>query len=103
MTDLAAILNTDMANTATPHSPANAGEAPESAGPANYEAAVAELETLVTRMEGGALSLEESLGAYRRGSQLVSYCQQQLEKVEHQVRVLDGEVLKPLATDEDDA
>jgi exodeoxyribonuclease VII small subunit len=98
-----------MANTATPRAPGEPAEAPEAsaardtAAPASYEAAVAELETLVARMEGGALSLEESLSAYRRGSQLVSYCQQQLEKVEHQVRVLDGEVLKPLATDEDTA
>ena len=98
-----------MANTATPRTPGEPAEALDAsaaldtAGPASYEAAVSELETLVARMEGGALSLEESLSAYRRGSQLVSYCQQQLEKVEHQVRVLDGEVLKPLATDEDNA
>jgi exodeoxyribonuclease VII small subunit len=99
-----------MANTAIPNRPdapdgAAASAAAPAAGdaPASYEQAVAELEALVAKMEGGALSLEDSLGAYRRGSQLVSYCQQQLEKVEHQVRVLDGEVLKPLATDEDDA
>ena len=65
--------------------------------PENYEEAVAELEGLVARMEGGALSLEESLAAYRRGAALVAFCQQQLEKVEQQVRVLDGETLKPLA------
>jgi exodeoxyribonuclease VII small subunit len=47
-------------------------------------------------MEGGSLSLEESLAAYRRGAALVAFCQQQLEKVEQQVRVLDGETLKPL-------
>ena len=47
-------------------------------------------------MEGGALSLEESLAAYRRGATLVGFCQQQLEKVEQQVRVLDGDTLKPL-------
>jgi exodeoxyribonuclease VII small subunit len=64
--------------------------------PENYEAALAELETLVARMEEGALSLEESLAAYRRGAALVGFCQQQLEKVEQQVRVLDGETLKPL-------
>lgn len=110
MTDLAAILNTDMANTAQPNRPdapagASVSAAAPAAGetPASYEAAVVELEALVAKMEGGALSLEDSLSAYRRGSQLVSYCQQQLEKVEQQVRVLDGEVLKPLATDEDDA
>jgi exodeoxyribonuclease VII small subunit len=64
--------------------------------PENYEAALAELEGLVARMEGGTLSLDESLAAYRRGAVLVAFCQQQLEKVEQQVRVLDGETLKPL-------
>jgi exodeoxyribonuclease VII small subunit len=64
--------------------------------PETYEAAQAELEELVARMEGGSLSLEESLAAYRRGATLVAFCQQQLEKVEQQVRVLDGETLKPL-------
>jgi exodeoxyribonuclease VII small subunit len=67
--------------------------------PDNYEAALAELESLVARMEEGALSLEESLAAYRRGATLVGFCQQQLEKVEQQVRVLDGETLKPLPAD----
>ncbi len=76
--------------------PAPGGEPGDSALPENYEAAVAELEELVSQMESGALSLEESLAAYRRGAALVAFCQQQLEKVEQQVRVLDGETLKPL-------
>ena len=63
--------------------------------PESYEAALAELDGLVARMEGGSLSLEESLAAYRRGAALVRFCQQQLEKVEQQVRVLDGETLRP--------
>ncbi|KDB09325.1 Exodeoxyribonuclease 7 small subunit [Burkholderia sp. lig30] len=94
-----------MAKTASP------GAAPPGNGseplPENYEAALTELETLVARMEGGSLSLEDSLAAYRRGAALVAFCQQQLEKVEQQVRVLDGATLKPLsagsaATDSDD-
>jgi len=74
---------------------ADSGPLPES-----YEAALAELDALVARMESGSLSLEESLAAYRRGAALVRFCQQQLEKVEQQVRVLDGETLKavPLNT-----
>jgi len=64
--------------------------------PPNYESALAELEALVARMEGGALNLEDSLHAYRRGAVLVAYCQQQLEQVDQQVRVLDGETLKAL-------
>ncbi len=64
--------------------------------PATYEVALAELEALVGQMEIGDLSLEASLAAYRRGAALVAFCQQQLEKVEQQVRVLDGDALKPL-------
>ena len=72
------------------------------ATPASYEAAMAELDTLVASMESGELPLEASLAAYRRGAELVKYCQQVLERVEHQVRVLEGESLKPLAPAEDD-
>jgi exodeoxyribonuclease VII small subunit len=70
-----------------------------SVAPPNYESALAELESLVARMEGGALSLEDSLSAYRRGAVLVAYCQQQLEKVDQQVRVLDGDTLKAIEHD----
>lgn len=66
------------------------------AAPADYESALAELEALVARMEGGALTLEDSLTAYRRGAVLVAFCQQQLEKVDQQVRVLDGETLRAM-------
>lgn len=67
--------------------------------PVSYEAALAELDEMVTHMESGSLSLEESLAAYRRGVALVRFCQQQLEKVEQQVRRLDGETLKPVLPD----
>lgn len=84
-----------MAKTATPGACASdSGSGPL---PENYEMALAELEALVARMEGGTLSLEDSLAAYRRGAALVAFCQQQLEKAEQQVRVLDGASLKPLS------
>jgi len=67
------------------------------APPASYEAAMDELEALVASMESGALPLEESLAAYRRGAELVRYCQQKLERVEQQIKVLEGDVLKPMA------
>ncbi|MCO5401279.1 exodeoxyribonuclease VII small subunit [Ralstonia soli] len=75
------------------------GASTPSATPASYEAAMAELETLVASMESGELPLEASLAAYRRGAELVKYCQQVLERVEQQVRVLDGDALKPLSDD----
>ena len=56
--------------------------------PANYEAAQAELEELVARMEGGELSLDESLSSFERGIGLYRHCQQALENAELRVRML---------------
>lgn len=60
---------------------------------------MAELEQLVAQMEAGELPLEASVAAYQRGSELVKYCAAQLDKVENQVKVLEGEMLKPFAAD----
>ncbi len=67
----------------------------------SFEQAMDELEQLVDKMESGELPLEASLDAYRRGSELVKYCAAQLERVGKQVKVLEGEMLKPF--DGDDA
>ena len=72
------------------------------AEPASFESAMAELEQLVANMESGELPLEASVAAYQRGSELVQYCAAQLERVEKQVKVLEGYMLKPFATDEED-
>ena len=68
---------------------------------ASFEDAMAELAQLVDRMEAGELPLEASVAAYKRGSELVKYCAAQLERVERQVKVLEGDMLKPLAMDTD--
>jgi exodeoxyribonuclease VII small subunit len=71
-----------------------------SAGQASsFEEAMAELEQLVASMEAGELPLEASVAAYKRGSELVKYCAAQLEKVEHQVKLLEGDMLKPFNVD----
>jgi exodeoxyribonuclease VII small subunit len=70
--------------------------------PQSFEQAMAELAQLVTQMEAGQLPLEASVAAYARGSELVRYCAAQLEKVESQVKVLEGDMLKPFAADSDD-
>lgn len=67
--------------------------------PASFEEAMAELEQLVSRMEAGELPLEASVAAYKRGSELVKFCAAQLDKVESQVKVLEGDMLKPFAAD----
>ena len=70
---------------------------PDSAAPASFEEAIGELEQLVAQMEAGALPLEASVAAYRRGAELVRFCNAQLERVDQQVKMLEGDVLKPLS------
>ena len=65
--------------------------------PLEFEKALAELEKIVERMESGELSLEQALATHKRGLELARYCQQKLEAAQQQVKVLEGEVLKPLA------
>ncbi|MDD2928837.1 MAG: exodeoxyribonuclease VII small subunit [Sideroxydans sp.] len=60
----------------------------------SFETAMADLEQLVADMESGKLSLEDSLAAYKRGAELMSYCRTRLEEAQQQVRVLEEGVLK---------
>lgn len=71
--------------------------------PASFETAMAELAQLVAHMEAGELPLEASVAAYARGSELVQYCAAQLEKIEQQVKILDGAMLKPFQSESSDA
>jgi len=63
----------------------------------SFEKALAELESIVAKMEDGGLSLEQSLAAHKRGVELARQCRERLEAAQQQVKVLEGEVLKPLA------
>lgn len=60
----------------------------------SFEVAMAELDQLVADMEGGKLSLEDSLAAYKRGAELLSFCRGKLDDAQQQVRVLEDGVLK---------
>jgi exodeoxyribonuclease VII small subunit len=62
----------------------------------SFEQALAELEKIVKKMEGGELSLEQALATHKRGLELARFCQKRLEAAQQQVKVLEGEVLKPL-------
>jgi exodeoxyribonuclease VII small subunit len=63
-----------------------------------FEAALAELEELVQSLEGGRLPLEESIAAYRRGSDLLKHCQQQLSDAERKIQVLEDGALRDFDT-----
>jgi len=54
----------------------------------DFEHSLDELEQLVAKMEGGELSLDESLASFERGIGLYRHCQQALEQAELRVRLL---------------
>lgn len=74
-------------------------------GPVDFEAALAELEELVGRMEGGSLSLEESLAAFERGIKLTRECQAALRSAELRIKALtqEGDELDLSPSDEQEA
>ena len=59
-----------------------------------FESALAELEKIVASMEAGQLPLEQSLAAYKRGAELLKYCQSALARVQQQVKILEADNLK---------
>ena len=63
-----------------------------------FEKSLAELEEIVSKMEQGDLSLEESLDAFEKGVKLSNDCQKALKTAEQKVNKLvakgDGLVLE---------
>jgi exodeoxyribonuclease VII small subunit len=53
-------------------------------------------------MESGALTLEQSLAAYKRGAALLQYCQSALKDAQQQVKVLESGVLRDFSGADDD-
>ena len=68
--------------------PKTTAAAADPASAADFEHSLDELEQLVTRMEGGELSLDESLASFERGIGLFRHCQQSLQQAELRVRLL---------------
>lgn len=71
-----------MANKKTADSPST-----DSAG-FDFEASLAKLESLVTRMEAGDMTLEESLKAFEEGVKLTRLCQETLGTAQQKVQML---------------
>ena len=67
-----------------------------------FEKALNDLEKLVTKMEDGKLSLEDSLQNFEQGVGLIKQCQQALTKAEQKVQLLTKKHGKTELTDFDD-
>ena len=70
--------------------------------PQSFEQALAEIESIVAAMEAGQLPLEQSLTAYKRGAELLRYCQVQLQEAQQQVKVLEAGTLQNFSGDNGD-
>ena len=54
----------------------------------DFEQQLSNLESLVTSLEGGDLTLEESLSSFEQGIKIARECQQALQVAEQRVEVL---------------
>ena len=68
------------------------GNRPEQ--PPSFESALLELEKIVAGMEAGQMPLEQSLAAYKRGAELLKFCQSALQDAQQQVKILEDDVLR---------
>ena len=53
-----------------------------------FEESFARLEQIVKALEGGNLSLDDSLSAFEEGVRLVNHCNAQLTEAEQRVKIL---------------
>jgi exodeoxyribonuclease VII small subunit len=64
----------------------------------SFEDALSELKVIIEKLEGGNLSLEESLTLFEKGTQLIALCHKKLNEVQKKIEILventDGEVLR---------
>ena len=49
----------------------------------------------MARLESGQLPLDQLLTGYQRGAELLKFCRSKLEAVENQIKVLEGNEIKP--------
>ena len=54
----------------------------------DFESALAELEGLVSKLESGDLSLDQSLACFKRGVELTRHCQSVLDEAQKAVELL---------------
>lgn len=54
----------------------------------SYEEAISALETIVTKLESGEASLDESLKLFEEGTKLAAFCSKALDTAEQKIRTI---------------
>lgn len=55
----------------------------------SFEAAFARLEAILERLNGGTISLDDSLKLYEEADKLIAICHKQLNEAEKKIEILD--------------
>ena len=58
------------------------------------ESSFKRLDEIIEKMEQGEISLEESFKLYKEGVELVGACNESIEKVEKEIKVIEDESAK---------
>ena len=58
------------------------------------ESSFKRLDEIIEKMEQGEISLEESFKLYKEGVELVGACNESIEKVEKEIKVIEDEAAK---------
>ncbi len=57
----------------------------------SFETALEALETIIYDLEGGTLTLDQSIKHYKKGMELAAFCSTTLQQAEQQVYLLEKE------------
>lgn len=60
----------------------------------NFEGALTALQQIVSQLEAGELTLEESIKYYKEGMDLAAYCSSVIQKAEQEIYVYEQESYK---------
>ena len=73
----------------------------------NFEQSLGRLEEIVREMEGGELGLEDMIGRFEEGQELLKFCGKKLDEVERRIEILvkkgDTDEAQPFGDEEEEA
>lgn len=65
-----------------------------------FEASLEKLEKIVSKLEAGELTLEESLKAFEEGSRLAKSCEEKLNEAQKKIEILKDRKRRPFETED---
>jgi len=78
-----------------------ANERKDNVSKLSFEQAIKELSSIVTRIEQGEISLQDSLGQYEKGMALIKHCREILQKAEKRIEKISEPDVDTQKTQED--